>query len=86
MYAAIFSDKNTYECQVKRLMKRTSNLADLYDEKGALLAQQGCADSINLQSLANSANSIRDSQDLSNLNPVVNQLKAQNGFANCKLW
>ncbi|MEK6884119.1 MAG: hypothetical protein AABY22_31105, partial [Nanoarchaeota archaeon] len=30
MYAAIFSDKETYECQTKRLFKRAENLAKVY--------------------------------------------------------
>ena len=41
MYAAIFSaDKKTYECQVKRLIKRTSQLADLYQRKTGFIFQQ----------------------------------------------
>src|SRR3990167_9332942 len=43
MYAAIFSDKEIYECQVKRLMKRTKQLAELYKEKELLVSQKNCA-------------------------------------------
>lgn len=86
MYAAIFSDKGVYECQVKRLMKRTGNLAALYQEKSALLSREGCFDTINLQSLANSATSLRDSQDLTNTAYLSNQVKTQNNVATCQLW
>src|SRR3990167_4782614 len=43
MYAAIFSDKEIYECQFKRLMKRTKQLAELYKEKELLVSQKNCA-------------------------------------------
>jgi len=33
MYAAIFAEKEVYECQLKRIMKRVSSLATLYNKK-----------------------------------------------------
>ncbi|MEK6895282.1 MAG: hypothetical protein AABX48_02070, partial [Nanoarchaeota archaeon] len=33
MFGAIFADKDVYECQVKRLMKRVDSLASLYEDK-----------------------------------------------------
>src|SRR3989338_4082155 len=41
MYAAIFSDKEIYECQVERLMKRTKHLLNLYLKK-EILVQKNC--------------------------------------------
>src|SRR3989344_5199313 len=91
MYAAVFSDKSIYECQVKRLMKRTSELSKLYDEKQQLLMKQGCIPSVNLLLLANSANSLRDSRDLASVVQVSEEIGVKN-YIMCfdrftvKLW
>src|SRR3989344_3454452 len=91
MYAAVFSDKTTYECQVKRLMKRTNELSKLYDEKQQLLIKQGCVPDVNLLLLANSANSLRDSRDLVSIRSIVDETGARN-YVTCfdrftvKLW
>ena len=37
IYSAIFSDTKNYECQIKRIGKRCSALAELYTEKSRLL-------------------------------------------------
>ena len=42
LYGAIFADPGIYECQVKRLMQRTSELAGLYLEKSEYLTQKNC--------------------------------------------
>lgn len=90
MYAAIFSDKAVYECQVKRLMKRMEQLSILYDEKRSLLSHQGCEDTINLQSLASSANYLANSQedslDLSMVASSADEVNRQNRVATCMLW
>ena len=91
MYGAVFSDKSIYECQVKRLMKRTSELSKLYDEKQQLLMKQGCIPSVNLLLLANSANSLRDSRDLASVVQVSEEIGVKN-YIMCfdrftvKLW
>jgi hypothetical protein len=91
MYAAIFSDKAIYECQVKRLMKRTEQLAILYDEKMASLSAQGCSDTINLQALASATgaftnSSTLSSQDLFLTAITAEQVNRQNDAATCTLW
>ena len=42
MYGAIFSDPEVYNCQIKRLMKRASNLAEIYKSKAQYLDARGC--------------------------------------------
>jgi len=42
MYAAIFSDKTTYECQIKRLMLRLKKINELYREKALFVEKAGC--------------------------------------------
>jgi hypothetical protein len=50
LYAAVFSSPQIYECQVKRLMARASELATLYLGKSNFLStQRGCT-STNMQS------------------------------------
>ncbi len=42
IYGAIFADADVYECNVKRLIKRTSSLASIYADKAGLVQKQGC--------------------------------------------
>jgi hypothetical protein len=42
LYGAIFASPNIYECQVKRLMKRNTELALLYADKAGDLEAKGC--------------------------------------------
>ena len=42
LYGAIFTSPEIYECQTKRLMKRASELALLYNDKTQNLASAGC--------------------------------------------
>lgn len=48
MYAAIFSDKEVYECHLKRLIKRTAELAFLYDKKANNVRNFGCDTNLDL--------------------------------------
>ncbi|MEJ2267685.1 MAG: hypothetical protein P8X70_01265 [Nanoarchaeota archaeon] len=41
MYAAIFSEPEVYECQLKRLMKRVKELAIIYREKADIVSIKG---------------------------------------------
>ncbi len=45
IYASIFSDRENYECNVKRLMMRLSRLSRLYLEKSKLLSINNVCDS-----------------------------------------
>jgi len=79
MYAAIFSDKNVYECQLKRLMQRTSHLALIYQDKAEFIARTGCHSNLNLLSLSSS-------DDFDSMIFIVKDIKEENENANCKLW
>jgi len=102
MYAAIFSNltknyndagdevgKSIYECQLKRLMQRTEQLARLYSGKASFIAQTaGCSNTnLNLVGLESAAGYFEDSGDLAL--PVLlaenigdlNELNSE-----CKLW
>ena len=42
LYAAIFSDPDIYRCNVQRLMKRLSNVTDVYIYKAGQISARGC--------------------------------------------
>lgn len=88
MYGAIFSDKNIYECQLKRLMKRAGNLALIYKDKSVLVAQTGCYSNLNhdLLVLNSLANNFESSSDVRSMSSFVEDIKNKNDLAMCKLW
>ncbi len=89
MYAAIFSDKEVYECHVKRLLQRVENLAELYRSKESFLASHGSCSidvSSELIQLGNLANSIQSSERLFQLNNIVENIEISNDRATCELW
>lgn len=89
MYAAIFSDNLEYECQIKRITKRVNLLASLYGEKSSLMAQRGCPPGFDeeLGTLAEfEISSSENSQKLSELSFLVEDITKKNKFSQCKLW
>ncbi len=86
MYAAIFSSPEIYECQVKRLMKRMSELAGIYDGKASIVSVKNCNVNWGLINLESSAKSYSTSSDLSQINLLVEDIGRRNDIALCKLW
>jgi len=86
MYAAIFSDKAVYECQVKRLMQRVDNLALLYKDKATFVSGVGCNSNLDLIGLSNNANRLTSSASLGQINTIVEEIKDNNYLAECNLW
>lgn len=86
IYGAIFSDKEIYNCNVKRLMKRLAEQANLYEQEANFLVGR-CESSINLAQLQNFAIAVQKSQ--SNLNFAYVEAKSvneENDASQCKLW
>jgi len=81
MYAAIFSSKEEYECQVKRIAKRINSLAQLYQEKADLIS---CETGLN--QLIELTNELKTSEDLLLVNNLAKGLDSQNKDSGCKLW
>ena len=89
MFAAIFTDKKTYECQVDRLMQRADSLADLYMEKSSLLVDQaGCDQGIvvDITVFSNLLKGYGGLSDLDNLNREASRLDRRNKVQECALW
>ncbi len=88
MYGAIFSGKQVYECQVKRLMKRTSELCLLYKEKSDFISNS-CESGLNpdLLILKSSADNLNSSDELYQTNLIAENLGEENDNNwECKLW
>ena len=91
IYGAIFSEPDVYECQLKRLMKRNSELAILYNAKSGLIAakSEGCSSDlqVDLMGLANASLQFDNSQELVAVNFLAESLKEkEKQIKNCKLW
>ncbi len=86
--AAIFSDPNYYECQLKRLNKRASELAKLYADKQKLSAGQcGFEIGLELESYANLTRSFSSSnKSLEQVLSLSKQLGGSNGQIKCPLF
>lgn len=86
MYGAIFSDKEIYECQVQRLMKRTSQLAKIYREK-EFLVQKNCQSNLitDLDLLISSLENAKNYGIISEVSELVEDIKDKNEYSGC-LW
>ena len=87
MYAAIFSNKATYECQVKRLMQRIEQLSYIYKDKANALTTKGCDPTLNpyLSNLINSAAGLSDSSELYTMRNLVDEIESKNK-GGCRLY
>jgi len=86
IYGAIFSDRDNYECNVKRLLYRTGKIAEVYSEKADILNKKICsnlmADKLNLfhDAVINS-----NSGQLNSINELSKELYEGNK-AGCEIW
>lgn len=88
MYAAIFSDKEVYECQIKRLMMRVSEISLLYRDKELITIQKGCGEDMgeDLVQLSELASGLDNSQDLNLIKLEANIIEDKNNARICMLW
>ncbi len=88
MYATIFSNKEIYECQVQRLLKRTEELSLLYQEKGLLLIKEGCQKDLTeeLMDFRTEITRIDSSSKLSNVESLIENIDDKNKKLDCSLW
>ena len=91
IYGAILSEPEVYECQVKRLMKRTSELALLYNTKSEYISSRanGCSSDLQqeLQILAVATGNMNKTSELRDISLTANILGGKNSrIVSCKLW
>jgi len=88
LYGAIFASPSIYECQVKRLMKRNSELALLYAGKADNLGAKGC--SSNLQetfvSYANHSIKVNNSRQLKDIQFEAVDIARRNHDLLCQIF
>lgn len=87
MYAAIFSDKGTYDCNVKRLLYRTSKIADVFSQKAELMNLRGC--NTNMQADLLMFESITGNASVSNIisiNQIAKDIEIKNEASLCRIW
>ena len=88
MYAAIFSNKDVYECQVKRLMMRLEKISTLYIDKEIINMNKGCNGNLgnDLTGLREMADSFSSSEELMVMKANVDIIDEKNWGAVCRLW
>ena len=93
MYAAIFSNPEIYECQLKRLLMRTRILTTLYREKLVLSSFSNCQNYL-AQDLNSFESQIRvylnnkdsTSVSLKGIFDFSREIYLKNKYSNCRLW
>lgn len=89
MMAAIFSEKEIYDCQVKRLTKRASSLAQLYSDKTKVISKTGCGTNFGseLSSFAQLTANFGEQSSIINIMQQAKDLEEKNSvLGGCKLW
>ncbi len=86
LYAAIFSDKDIYECNVKRLMKRLSQQAGIFSDETNFLAGKCGAINPGMINIIGLAGSIDSSGKLNIILDAAREVDKQNEASICKLW
>ncbi|VVB83674.1 Uncharacterised protein [uncultured archaeon] len=88
MYAAIFSDKDAYECQIKRLMLRLEEISLLYKDKGMLIQKEGCDNNAggSLDELSQLAGDLTSSSELGIVKTEADAITEINNAGDCLLW
>lgn len=91
IYGAIFSQEDIYECQVKRLMKRASEVALLYNAKSESVASRasGCSSELqgDLMTYAAITAQTNSSSELTEVYFLAQELENKNKrMSACKLW
>ncbi|MEK6933673.1 MAG: hypothetical protein AABW75_02235 [Nanoarchaeota archaeon] len=88
LYGAIFADMDIYECQIIRLMKRTSELASLYGAKSISLGSRGCNSNLeqDLAYYSNVTGTLNRSNELSNIKMLSDEIWRKNDALSCKIF
>ena len=85
MYAAIFSNKAVYDCNVERLLFRTGTIADIFAEKTDLMDARDCGSNLKGDLIA-WGGMLEGGGNLMSLKVFADALDKGNGRDQCKLW
>jgi hypothetical protein len=87
IYAAIFSDKDTYECNVKRLLYRDKRLVSILKDKAELMNLRGCNTAL-ISDLGSFETMLEGAgeAELDQLSVVAEGMQTKQEREECKLW
>ncbi len=88
MYAAIFSNKDVYECQLKRLMLRLKEISLIYRDKELVTKSKGCDENLgaDLSELSDIASNFESSEELGVVKMKIDTVYDKNQARECMLW
>jgi len=91
LYASIFSSKELYDCNFKRLMARLAAQSDIYRNKAVALASRGCSATFNLDTLKQKAETLSEASTISESSvtaiwQTAKAIEQQNDIADCSLY
>jgi hypothetical protein len=87
MYAAIFSDKSVYDCNVERLLYRTSKIAEEFSEKADLMDARGCNTNLKSDLFVWGGLTVNaSSNDLLALSSMSDNMDNKNNRELCGIW
>jgi len=88
LYAAIMSSPGIYECNVKRLMKKFSELADVYIKKINIIDLKQCGSTVapDLLVMIGDARALKSSEDLYLLSLKAETIDKKNPSGACSLY
>ena len=88
IYAAIFSSKGSYECGIKRIMMKLSQLSELYGRKAQFITQRGCNTGLygDMVLLQGRAKEFKDMRELEYIKTTAELIKNKNGELGCYLF
>ena len=86
IYAAMFSDQETYECNLMRLRKRAAGLARLYAAKADILSTEGCTSGLGPELYTYSVQLENEAISLRNLVSEADRINQRNERLTCRLF
>ena len=87
MYAAIFSDKLIYDCNVKRLMYRAGRIAEEFFAKADLMDARGCNTNLGSDlAVWSGLTGNATSDDLIGLRSMADSMESKNDRELCGVW
>lgn len=87
LWGAIFSEKIVYDCDVERLLFRTSKISEVLAEKASLMDSRGCSTNLNGDMvLLSEMTAEGDSDDLISIYGLSKDIDYKNERELCGLW
>jgi hypothetical protein len=88
MYAAIFSNKDVYECQLNRLMLRTREISSLYKDKESITGKIGCDTNLgdDFNEFIDLISNFSSSEELGIVKMKADYIDGINRARMCMLW